>query len=206
MSQESDRPRRRPARRLELPGRPSLLVIDDGPFNYIPVAPEGFKPGRNLCSAGYDNMAWPITMKAATILLSQGDTTYTKEKPWHGRSEGRACDVDANVLIGVVQGYEVPPWGKVTTRLVHDDTCVQVMLTRTAAALAHDAGLGGAAAATAARNATGVTTCTLKQKHLSQFYKVGTHGARIRASFFSGGLPTCRPKTPHPPLHSQQSR
>jgi len=90
----------------------SLLVIDNGPFNYIPVAPEGFKPGRNLYSAGYDNMAWPITMKAATILISQGDTTYTKEKPWHGRSGGGLCDLDAKVLIGVVQGYEVPPWGR----------------------------------------------------------------------------------------------
>jgi hypothetical protein len=90
----------------------SLLVIDNGPFNYIPVAPEGFKPGRNLYSAGYDNMAWPITMKAATILISQGDTTFTKEKPWHGRSGGGLSDVDARVLIGVVQGYEVPPWGR----------------------------------------------------------------------------------------------
>jgi hypothetical protein len=90
----------------------SLLVIDNGPFHYIPVAPEGFKPGRNLYSAGYDNMAWPITMKAATVLLSQGDTTFTREKPWHGRSGGGLCDVDARVLTGVVQGYEVPPWGR----------------------------------------------------------------------------------------------
>jgi len=57
-------------------------------------------------------MAWPITMKAATILISQGNTTYTKEKPWHGRSGGGLCDLDAKVLIGVVQGYEVPPWGR----------------------------------------------------------------------------------------------
>jgi hypothetical protein len=90
----------------------SLLVIDNGPFNYLPVAAEGFRPGKDLCSAGYDNMSWPITVKAATILASGGDTTYTRERPWHGRSGGGLSDRDARVLIGVVQGYELPPWGK----------------------------------------------------------------------------------------------
>ncbi len=85
----------------------SLLVIENGPFNYIPVAPSGFRPGRNLSSAGYDNMTWPITQKPATILYFHGAWTYTKEKPWHGRSGGGLFDLDAKVLIGVVNGYEV---------------------------------------------------------------------------------------------------
>jgi len=90
----------------------SLLVIDNGPFNYIPVAADGFRPGKNLCSVGYDNMAWPVTLRPATIVASAGDTTYTRERPWHGRSGGGLCDRDARVLVGVVQGYEVPPWGR----------------------------------------------------------------------------------------------
>jgi hypothetical protein len=90
----------------------SLLVIDNGPFNFIPVAGEGFRPGKNLRSAGYDGMSWPVTVKPATILASDGNTTFTRERPWHGRSGGGLSDLDARVLIGVVQGYEVPPWGK----------------------------------------------------------------------------------------------
>jgi len=35
----------------------SLLVIDNGPFNYIPVAPEGFKPdGTSIRQA---TTTWP---------------------------------------------------------------------------------------------------------------------------------------------------
>ncbi len=87
----------------------SLIEIDNGPFLYIPVAPKGFKPGQNIQSLGYDDLKWPLTVKSATILGTSGDTTYTAEKPWHGRSGGALIDADANVLIGVVQGYEVRP-------------------------------------------------------------------------------------------------
>jgi broad specificity phosphatase PhoE len=38
-----------------------------------------------------------------------GDTSYTREKPWHGRSGGGLVDVEARCLVGVVQGYEVWP-------------------------------------------------------------------------------------------------
>ena len=85
----------------------SLLEIDNGPFQYIPVAPKGFQPGRNVASAGYDNMHWPITQKAATIVGSGDNWTFTREKPWHGRSGGGLFDLDAKRLIGVVNGYEV---------------------------------------------------------------------------------------------------
>jgi len=87
----------------------SLLEISNGPFNHIPVARDGFKPGKNLWSCGYDDMRWPITKKRATILFSQGNTTYTEQRPWHGRSGGGLTDGDARVLIGVVQGYEIYP-------------------------------------------------------------------------------------------------
>jgi hypothetical protein len=89
----------------------SLIVTDWGPLHYIPVAPAGFRPGKNLLSAGYDEMRWPITIRPATLLASDDSTSFTREKPWHGRSGGGLCDRDAGVLIGVVQGYEVPPGG-----------------------------------------------------------------------------------------------
>ena len=70
------------------------------------VAPPGHRPGR-LVSAGYDEMKWPATQRSATMLGSQGNLTYTRERPWHGRSGGGLLDVDHGYLVGVVQGYEV---------------------------------------------------------------------------------------------------
>jgi hypothetical protein len=84
----------------------SLIELDNGPFAFVPVAKAGHVPSKNLLSMGYDEMKWPITQKRATLLLTRGNTTYTQEWPWHGRSGGALVDLDANVLIGVVQGYE----------------------------------------------------------------------------------------------------
>jgi hypothetical protein len=84
----------------------SLIELDNGPFFCVPVAPAGHKPGR-LQSQGYDEMRWPLTVMPATFLGSRGTPTFTREKPWHGRSGGGLIDLDARVLIGVVQGYEV---------------------------------------------------------------------------------------------------
>ena len=67
----------------------------------------GFRPGNNLTSAGYDNMSWPITHKRATIVGTGAGWTFTREKPWHGRSGGGLFDLDAKRLIGVVNGYEI---------------------------------------------------------------------------------------------------
>src|SRR5439155_23678018 len=85
----------------------SLLEHDNGPFYCCPVAPAGHQPDKNLLSAGYDEMRWPVTQQRATLLETLGHTTFTREKPWHGRSGGGLIDVDSHVLIGVVQGYEV---------------------------------------------------------------------------------------------------
>jgi hypothetical protein len=90
----------------------SLIEIANGPFNYVPVAPAGFRPVRNLVSVGYDEMKWPITMRAATILGSAGIWTYTREKPWHGRSGGGLFDMDGKCLVGVVNGYEINGQGR----------------------------------------------------------------------------------------------
>ena len=90
----------------------SLIEIDNGPFFYIPVAPPGHQPSQNLLSLGYDNMAWPVTNKTATLLLTDGNWTFTREKPWHGRSGGGLIDANARVLIGVVHGYEVKANGR----------------------------------------------------------------------------------------------
>jgi hypothetical protein len=85
----------------------SLIEIDNGPFNYIPVAAAGFSPGRNLSSAGYDLMKWPITTRRATIVAQSNNWTFTQERPVQGRSGGGLFDLDARALIGVVNGYEV---------------------------------------------------------------------------------------------------
>jgi hypothetical protein len=85
----------------------SLIEIDNGPFNYIPVAAAGFRPGPNLLSAGYDWMKWPIATRLATIVMESSAWTYTRERPVQGRSGGGLFDLDARVLIGVVNGYEL---------------------------------------------------------------------------------------------------
>jgi hypothetical protein len=90
----------------------SLIEIANGPFNYVPVAPAGFQPGRNLSSVGYDEMKWPITTRPATILGSVGTWTYTREKPWHGRSGSGLFDLDGKCLVGVVNGYELNGQGR----------------------------------------------------------------------------------------------
>lgn len=85
----------------------SLIEIANGPFNFVPVAPAGFQPGGNGVSAGYDAMKWPITVRSATILGTLGNWTYTRERPWHGRSGGGLFDAGGKYLIGVVNGYEL---------------------------------------------------------------------------------------------------
>jgi hypothetical protein len=85
----------------------SLIEIDNGPFNHIPVAAAGFRPGANLSSAGYDLMNWPIATRRATIVMESSAWTYTRERPVQGRSGGGLFDLDARVLIGVVNGYEL---------------------------------------------------------------------------------------------------
>lgn len=82
-----------------------IEVAAELPYS-TPVAPIGHHPGR-LLSAGYDEMKWPATQRTATFLGSAGNLTYTRERPWHGRSGGGLLDVDNGYLIGVVQGYEV---------------------------------------------------------------------------------------------------
>jgi hypothetical protein len=87
----------------------SLIRLANGPFYYLPVAPEGHRPSPNIWSCGYDEMRWPITKRQATLLSTDGRTTFTREKPWHGRSGGCLADADHRCVIGVVQGYEIRP-------------------------------------------------------------------------------------------------
>ncbi len=90
----------------------SLVEVDNGPMYCIPIAPEGFTPGSHIGSYGYDEMKWPITAKRATIINTTGQVTWTREKPWHGRSGGGLIDLESKVLVGVVQGYEVGGAGR----------------------------------------------------------------------------------------------
>lgn len=86
----------------------SLCVMATGPVPYVcPVAPPGHRPGR-LLSVGHDEMRWPSIQRTATLLGVQGNITYTREKPWHGRSGGGLLDIDSGYLIGVVSGYTEP--------------------------------------------------------------------------------------------------
>lgn len=85
----------------------SLVELADGPLAYVaPVASAGHRPSRQAISAGFDEMKTPMTVRYATILTTTGGTTYTQERPWHGRSGGALLDGTTGELIGVVQGYE----------------------------------------------------------------------------------------------------
>lgn len=85
----------------------SLIELANGPFYAIPVAPPGHQPARTLWSVGYDDMKWPVTKKQASYLYSHGNMSYTREKPWHGRSGGGLYDPGKQVLVGIVHGYEI---------------------------------------------------------------------------------------------------
>ncbi|HEV3444682.1 MAG TPA: hypothetical protein VG099_08575 [Gemmataceae bacterium] len=86
----------------------SLVQLNAGPVDaYAPVAPAGFVPGRELLSVGFDNMQLPATVRPAHKLGSMGGVTFTRERPWHGRSGGALLDTEAGYLVGVVSGYEV---------------------------------------------------------------------------------------------------
>ena len=86
----------------------ALILLHDGPLDFAAaVAPEDHVPGRRLLSVGYDQMQVPARERPATILLNTGSITFTRERPWHGRSGGALLDLDSGYLIGVVSGYEV---------------------------------------------------------------------------------------------------
>lgn len=86
----------------------SLIALSDGPLEFVmPVAADGFRPGKRLLSIGFDEMKMPATAKPATLVAQSGSVTYTRERPWHGRSGGALLDLDSGQLIGVVSGYEV---------------------------------------------------------------------------------------------------
>lgn len=84
----------------------SLVELHDGPLVVAPVAPAGHKPSGNVLSIGYDEMKWPFQVRPATILGTADPTTFTRERPWHGRSGGALLDAEHGCVIGVVQGYE----------------------------------------------------------------------------------------------------
>ena len=89
----------------------SLVEMSVGPLsNVAPVAPTNHRSGRTT-SVGYDEMRMPAQRIPTTILGVQGDTTFTRERPWHGRSGGGLID-DSGYLVGVVQGYEIRPGGR----------------------------------------------------------------------------------------------
>jgi hypothetical protein len=90
----------------------SLIELDNGPFHYVPVAHEGFKPGKRISSAGYDLMRCPVTHVPSTIISQINGWTYTKERPIQGRSGGGLFDLDARVLIGVCHGHELSDQGR----------------------------------------------------------------------------------------------
>lgn len=90
----------------------SLLEMGYGPLPYVaPVAPAGHRANQ-LISAGYDEMKVIAgvrpTVRPATILTTNSGWTYTRERPWHGRSGGALLDRDTGHLIGVVSGYTGP--------------------------------------------------------------------------------------------------
>jgi hypothetical protein len=88
----------------------SLVLLNDGPLDFVaPVAFPGWKEWKHkILSVGYDEMKTPPQKKVANIISESDGRYYTREKPWHGRSGGGLIDTDRGMLVGVVQGYEVP--------------------------------------------------------------------------------------------------
>lgn len=86
----------------------SLVLLPDGPLPYVsPVAPAGTRP-RECWSAGYDEMQLPPggpVVRSAQIVGDNGQVTYTRGAPWHGRSGGALIDTATGQLVGVVGGY-----------------------------------------------------------------------------------------------------
>jgi trypsin-like peptidase len=86
----------------------SLLQLNDGPVDaFVTVAPAGYAPRKTLLSVGFDEMRLPATVRSASLLGSAGSITFTRERPWHGRSGGALLDAERGYLVGVVSGYEV---------------------------------------------------------------------------------------------------
>jgi hypothetical protein len=89
----------------------SLLQLRAGPVDFAaPVAPQPPGAPTHLLSVGYDGMRLPAIQTSAHLLSQSGSTTYTVERPGHGRSGGALLDLDTGCLVGVVQGYEVTGW------------------------------------------------------------------------------------------------
>ncbi len=84
------------------------IRLNYGPLpNVSPVAPRGFKPGPCL-SIGFDEMKLPAKTRPATIVATNASSTFTRERPWHGRSGGGLIDQQTGYLVGVVGGYQRP--------------------------------------------------------------------------------------------------
>src|SRR5579872_711546 len=86
----------------------SLIEMGYGPLPYVCPVAASPTPGVAL-SVGYDEMKLPPQKRPAHIVppLSGPDSTFTKERPWHGRSGGALID-PAGQQIGVVSAYTGP--------------------------------------------------------------------------------------------------
>lgn len=83
----------------------SLMEVDCGPWDYLPVAPRGHRPSSNVASCGFDELKWPAKTPSATLMKVEGSRQWTQQPPWHGRSGGGLIDVSNRMTIGVVQAY-----------------------------------------------------------------------------------------------------
>jgi hypothetical protein len=85
----------------------SFLVVHVGPWPYVcPIATS--RVGTQFWSVGYDEMCWPAKVRPATVYASGGGWTYTRERPWHGRSGGGLIDPRNGVLVGIVSSVFGP--------------------------------------------------------------------------------------------------
>lgn len=111
-SPQAGTPKRVGVKLLAVDHRADLSLIEiNAELPYVaPVAQRG---GGRLClSVGYDGMRRPPQMRSVTLLSSDGERTYTRERPNHGRSGGALLNDETGELIGVVQGYEAIPSGR----------------------------------------------------------------------------------------------
>ena len=86
----------------------SVINVGAGTGSYEPAGRSvvAVEPSAAMIAKRPANAA-PAVQASATLLGSTGGTTYTRERPGHGRSGGALIDPVAGVLVGVVQGYEV---------------------------------------------------------------------------------------------------
>src|SRR5262249_11371472 len=85
----------------------ALVVMNVGPLAHAARVAGRGAPGLPAWaySCGYDGMRLPAAWALTRVRGGDGPTTFTEQRPEHGRSGGALFDARTGQLVGVVQGY-----------------------------------------------------------------------------------------------------